>query len=602
MMKRRTIGGILLTVLSLQVSNGQQDIGPPWWFAGEQRVIDGSSSLGGNQVLANVGQGKWITLQALEALAEYDLNTRELARNLIIPSIFDVQEPTAAELAQNFSPLTLGQLKAMAKPLYDTLNRVRGGVNQEWVSEQLEGFEVDVFQATQIDVINFDYVLNGSYPWNPEETLNRSNFSPATIGQVKAVFALDFSTWPAEDADSDGDGLPDSFEQTLIASNPSLTFDNILPEGDNDNDGLSNQFEFESGTLAFLADSDGDGYNDNLSVGQEFYFRLEEGELAVDSSNSISNGVLLGELETILGIDGGAVTLVSSNAAVQAALSSQLSDFSIAFWFRAGESTSSQTLWSAVSSAGQIDSLSIEGEGSLLFQLSGTSHSWVADYQLTDNLWHQVILARNVAQGEVVLYLDGFALDSPVEAFDSVLNLETITFGQLHQSLTTFVSGSRLAGDLDELRLYSRVLRDSEVRELFQPNDLDQDQLPDDYERSLTGDLGSLNGANDSDFDGVLDLDEWRQGSNPLDFFNDDPPEITLVSTELQTIRSGEVAPEPLIFEVTRDGVVLPNAPVEVRHLEDIGRLVIPGLGVVGNQTNLITDESGRISVFFEAN
>ena len=52
--------------------------------------------------------------------------------------------------------------------------------------------------------------------------------------------------------DSDGDGLPDSWENQLIARlGGGLTLEDITPDGDSDNDGLNNRDEYLAGTYAF---------------------------------------------------------------------------------------------------------------------------------------------------------------------------------------------------------------------------------------------------------------------------------------------------------------------------------------------------------------
>jgi hypothetical protein len=52
--------------------------------------------------------------------------------------------------------------------------------------------------------------------------------------------------------DSDGDGLPDAWEQVVISQlGGGLTLTDIRPDGDNDHDGLSNFSEYVAGTYAF---------------------------------------------------------------------------------------------------------------------------------------------------------------------------------------------------------------------------------------------------------------------------------------------------------------------------------------------------------------
>lgn len=65
--------------------------------------------------------------------------------------------------------------------------------------------------------------------------------------------------------DSDGDGLPDAWENLLIAMlGGGLTLANIHPNGDNDGDGLNNHQEYLAGTYAW---DPNDGPTDGLRLG-----------------------------------------------------------------------------------------------------------------------------------------------------------------------------------------------------------------------------------------------------------------------------------------------------------------------------------------------
>lgn len=67
-------------------------------------------------------------------------------------------------------------------------------------------------------------------------------------------------------ADTDGDGLPDGYEVKTLGSDPKLVDSNsngvLDGEEDSDNDNLSNYFEYVNKTNPFNADTDGDGLND----------------------------------------------------------------------------------------------------------------------------------------------------------------------------------------------------------------------------------------------------------------------------------------------------------------------------------------------------
>lgn len=51
--------------------------------------------------------------------------------------------------------------------------------------------------------------------------------------------------------DSDGDGLPDAWEQEVIAFTNAESLEDVTPDGDSDSDGVSNLIEYLAGTYAF---------------------------------------------------------------------------------------------------------------------------------------------------------------------------------------------------------------------------------------------------------------------------------------------------------------------------------------------------------------
>ena len=69
--------------------------------------------------------------------------------------------------------------------------------------------------------------------------------------------------------DTDGDGLPDAWEQQIIdadANDAIVTFADVLPGDDFDDDGVTNADELANGISPINPDSDGDGYNDGQEI------------------------------------------------------------------------------------------------------------------------------------------------------------------------------------------------------------------------------------------------------------------------------------------------------------------------------------------------
>ena len=75
--------------------------------------------------------------------------------------------------------------------------------------------------------------------------------------------------------DLDGDGIVDSYEQILCGKD-------LLPEEDEDGDGLSNLQEYQAGLDAISSDTDGDGMGDGWEVSNGFDPRVDDAWLDAD--------------------------------------------------------------------------------------------------------------------------------------------------------------------------------------------------------------------------------------------------------------------------------------------------------------------------------
>jgi hypothetical protein len=190
---------LLLTLLSLAVAAS-----PPWWTNGSPPVIDANATAN-NYGPANIGQAKWIVAEALRAL---EFNAPAIASQVrsdldgFLPDHtdriidFSVPENPKSEswIKNQNMPLLIGQLKSISAPFYSRL----AAVQPIWLASQR--------------VANGTDSPNSIFPWTPT-TEDDANKSVATIGQLKAVFSLQFQTLSvASSVDSDQDGLPDSWE------------------------------------------------------------------------------------------------------------------------------------------------------------------------------------------------------------------------------------------------------------------------------------------------------------------------------------------------------------------------------------------------------
>jgi len=172
---------------------------PEWWSAGSPPVITGGAPE--NHGVANQGQAKYMARQALAALRAKDPYTAEDVEIALIgpgKPIFSWNAPaTPQESSFQYSPLLVGQLKAISAPFYQKLYRLW----PVWLDGQLTE------NHTKDSTSSSNY-----FPWTAT-TGDDVNHGVATIGQLKAVFSLRFETIGLLDkGDFDGDGIP-NFEE-----------------------------------------------------------------------------------------------------------------------------------------------------------------------------------------------------------------------------------------------------------------------------------------------------------------------------------------------------------------------------------------------------
>lgn len=157
---------------------------PSWWQQPDnvgRRVVYPSVINSNNFAPANVGQAKFMAKRAIETLRMYapvvanNIEADLVGVGKIIPS-WDVPAPGSEMAKQQYAPLQIGQLKAIADPFYTRLNTH----NSTWLNGQL------VANLTKDPGDNTNF-----FPWTTA-TGDDENKAVATIGQLKAVFALHF--------------------------------------------------------------------------------------------------------------------------------------------------------------------------------------------------------------------------------------------------------------------------------------------------------------------------------------------------------------------------------------------------------------------------
>lgn len=419
--------------------------------------------------------------------------------------------------------------------------------------------------------------------------------------------------------DSDFDGISDQWERMVAIQlgDPTIVGINDIDEStDSDGDGVKDLLEYQVGLSAHKTDSDGDGYSDLLSIGQNLILELDEesGIVADDASSKQLDGFLVDSpvWQPTDGIAGGNLRFTGGNDAVTlsaSALNSEV-DISVSLWFKTDSQSTTQALLSGANSGQSLEFAVLLEQNTLVADRikvdagAGESFIWTRDRSLADGLWHHLAIVRDAGNSSITLYLDGKEVGSQSFAVQPVaLQIEALTLGQKHSSVSSYEAAAAFVGEMDEVRVYSALLSDDSASELFRPNDLDADGLPDDYEVAKTGNLSTLVGADDDlDGDGLTNRDEFESGSDPLDYYNGQTPVVTFVSDNTQTIFNGQRTPEPLVFKVTEDGSTpLVGAPVTLEHLGLLGSVKTLDGKTLSSSIILKTDSNGEVSVYFKA-
>lgn len=157
---------------------------PPEWWA-ERGVTNAEPA--SNKSPANIGQAKWMAKNALEALREILPDTAALIEADLVGagkplSSWDPPTTPAERNAQHAS-LMIGQLKAISAPFYIHLKLVA----PQWLASEMVYYGLPA----------------GDFPWTVT-TVDDANKAPAVIGQLKAVFSLDFGVDRETEAEQDG--------------------------------------------------------------------------------------------------------------------------------------------------------------------------------------------------------------------------------------------------------------------------------------------------------------------------------------------------------------------------------------------------------------
>jgi len=201
------------------------------------------------------------------------------------------------------------------------------------------------------------------------------------------------------------------------------------------------------------------------------YYQFEGN--ARDSSGNGNHGMTHGPIGYVSGIAGQAASFGGDGEQDYVMLSNPLlmnaTDYSVAFWMRAGPTADGMILYSYAGPSPQLNAaFFIDLAQSPWFSLVPNQNgqgptNLIPIAKLTDNRWHHVTLTQVLSTKQVSAFLDGEFQNSGT--FQRSISPPTMTAIGVHlgnyPTLLDYFSGS-----LDELRVYNRILSADEIRAL----------------------------------------------------------------------------------------------------------------------------------------
>jgi len=374
-------------------------------------------------------------------------------------------------------------------------------------------------------------------------------------------------------------------------------------------------------TAASLSTVHFDAEIETVDDGPVGWWKLDEtsGYAMVDSSGLDNDGELYGSPSRVEGAFGSAVQLAGSDQylATPSSTSLRLDDgsFTLSAWFNCIQGASHQSAIFKKQDENAGFYLGINSNGRLEVEVFGGGYVDIStEDSFTDGNWHQVILVWDQELKQARILVDGIEQNLSLDSWDlsysgsgqtvvdfstqtiDVGNDEPLTSGKSHFGNTY----QYFQGSLDDLRVYRAALGELERNLLW---DSDQDGLPDAWEIQNFGDL-SHTATENTDGDALTNLQEYQQGSNPLDPYNGVMRFLAKISGDGQKVEPEQWTPEPVVVRaLDAEDHPLPNLAIKFETLSGEGSLstVNSGAPAMHETLTVQTDSEGYAKAYFKS-
>ncbi len=199
------------------------------------------------------------------------------------------------------------------------------------------------------------------------------------------------------------------------------------------------------------------------------HYRLDEttGTVATDSSGNGNNGVYVnGPTLGVVGVHSTAADFDGTNDYVSVEIDVNETDYSAAFWFKTTSPDAGlfQASNSATSPSSYDRVLSLSS-GNIRVRTWSNEILTSTGLNLADGRWHHVVHVLGVSVGGQRVYVDGELILQGTKDTSNFNHQTHLFFGRVTSIFDA--ASPYLNGQLDDVRVYNRVISDQEIAELY---------------------------------------------------------------------------------------------------------------------------------------